>query len=159
MRRGLRAAAWLGLAASAALVPVVFVAQAKAAGIHTGRLWVSPHGVVQHSTLPHCRYENGSGGGEANLPCTWNVGPPRNGNGHGLAYWVGRDHRGHYVWNLDPTIGTERRWVTRELADALAEGAGPHADTRPWERCVFTARGPEGLRIRVRCPDGTVHRS
>lgn len=132
------------------LADAVALSAAEAHGIHTPRLTVSRHGVVQHTSLPHCAVEDGG----PDLPCTWNVGPVQDGNGGGLSYWVGRDQRVHYVWNLLPTVN-RWRWVSRQLADALAEGDRPMADTRPWERCV-TKTVPFGhTRHRwVKCPDG-----
>lgn len=118
---------------------------------------VSRHALVLHSVLPHCAVENGSTTGLPTVPCTWNVGPGQDGDGTGAAYWVGRQYAVHYVWPNDPRINHPgRHWVTRELADALAEGSGPHADTRSWERCWFTAKGPERLLITVGCPNGQV---
>lgn len=58
------------------------------------RLVVTPNRVVRHTALPHCRYEDGSGQRSA---CTWNVGPEQDGNGRGLAYWIDRQDRVHYV--------------------------------------------------------------
>lgn len=132
------------------LADALALSQADAAGIHTARLTVSEKGVVQHSSLPHCAVEDGG----PDLPCTWNVGPTDDGNSGGLSYWVGRDQRIHYVWNLLPNTG-HWRWVGHQLADALAEGDRPMADTRPWERCV-TKWVPfgEGRHRWVKCPDG-----
>lgn len=58
------------------------------------RLVVGPQRVVRYTALPHCRYEDGSGQRSA---CTWNVGPQQDGNGRGLAYWIDRQDRVHYV--------------------------------------------------------------
>lgn len=133
-------------ATTVVLTDAVALSQADA-GIHTARLVVSRHGVVQRSSLEHCAVEDGG----PTLPCTWNVGPVRDGDGGGLSYWVGRDRRIHYVWNLLPTFG-RWHWVGRQLADALAEGGGSFADQRPWERCATKVK-PNGNRW-VKCPDG-----
>lgn len=145
----------MALATLAILVVVVdlvalSVSEARA-GIHTSRLWVSDHGIVQRSTLPHCFTDDPE---SSDPPCTWNIGPGSDGDGHGLAYWVSRDHRTHYVWTTDPR-GDGWRWVSQPLADALAEGMGRHAGTRPWERCV-TIVLPVGDNTGrwVQCPDG-----
>jgi len=133
-------------------VIVCAVALDAQGSIHTPHLTVNRHAVVQHSTLPHCHVEDGSSGP---LPCTWNIGPGRDGNGRGLSYWVNRHHHVVYVWRTDPTANhPARRWVTSALADALAEGMGRHAGTRDWQRCWFTAKGPEQLQITVGCPNG-----
>jgi len=115
---------------------------------------VGPHGVVIHSTLRHCRNEDGSG---SHLPCTWNIGSPIDGNGRGLSYWIGVHHHTHYVWPVNPikiNVGPPLMWVTRELADAIVEGQVPD---EPWLRCVtngFTRHG----HLTVACPDGYVLR-
>lgn len=108
-------------------------------------LVLSRHGVVRSSTLPHCHFEDGSGGRQ---PCTWNIGR-RDGDGQGLAYWVGTRDRAHYVWATSP-VTRQWRWVSSELADALAEGGGPRDDRRKWERCIVNV-GPTTY---VKCPDG-----
>ena len=58
------------------------------------RLIVTPRGHVVMSRLPHCREEDGSGQRGA---CSWNIGPRRDGNGRGLAYWLDEHDRTHYV--------------------------------------------------------------
>jgi hypothetical protein len=65
----------------------------KAGWLISKRLVVGPKGYVHMSRLPHCEWEDG---GE-NQPCTWNLGPGRDGNGKGLAYWIDREDRTHYV--------------------------------------------------------------
>jgi hypothetical protein len=82
------------------------------------------------STLPHCRNEDGSGQRSA---CTWNVGPRQDGNGRGLAYWLDRRDRTHYVWDHSPIRrdGTlseghirtgQRTWHWATSADRKARG-------------------------------------
>lgn len=126
------------------------------------RLVVTDRGIVMYSTLPHCRQEDGSG--QRNQRCTWNIGPTIDGDGRGLAYWFGhatqpipgpirgRDRVAHYVWRDDPTSTNRWNWVSHRLADALAEGSGRHASTRPWERCVTRPTG--GDHRWVKCPNG-----
>jgi hypothetical protein len=50
-------------------------------------------------------------------------------------------------------VGTQEGWVwlkvDTQFADALAEGGSPHADTRAWERCVYSP-------VVIVCPDGYV---
>lgn len=97
------------------------------------------HGVLVSSTLPHCEQEDGSGPGP--LPCSWNFEPQSSpdGNGRGLAYWIGTQRVIHYVWRHDPTNRPtpnhpQWRWLTSAQADAFAEGGYP-ANT-PWAKCV-----------------------
>lgn len=75
-------------------------------------LAVNPHGVVSaRNYLPACTFEDGSGGP---LPCSWNLNEPTE-NGRGLAYWIGKDRRTHYVWSKRPAPirhGTAH-WSTR----------------------------------------------
>src|SRR5262245_34460579 len=61
------------------------------------RLVVGPRHWIRFTALPHCREEDGSGQRSA---CTWNVGRPVDGNGHGRAYWVGSHDYVHYVHGL-----------------------------------------------------------
>jgi hypothetical protein len=49
------------------------------------RVVIGPHRWVHFTSLPHCTFEDGSGGPR---PCTWNVGRPIDGNGIGRAYVV-----------------------------------------------------------------------
>ena len=111
----------------------------------SARFVVGPRGVVRHASLPHCRFEDGSGGPR---PCTWNVGRRVDGNGVGLAFKVRRDMTARYVWPRSP-VANGWRWLTQGEARRLA--------TRPagrsvivWRRCVVR---PDDTR-RVRCPDG-----
>lgn len=120
------------VAVLAALAPVG-IAHAAPAG-----LTVTRHGVVTSSALPHCREEDGSGGPR---PCTWNVGPGQDGNGYGLAYWVGRHGHVHYIWATDPTASGRWSWVNRHGARTY------HVTTRC---AVRTA----GHRPAIKCPNG-----
>jgi hypothetical protein len=123
-----------------AIASTATTADARPAGLD-----VNKHGVVRSSTLPHCTVEDASRGP---VPCTWNVGTGTDGNGVGLAYWVGRNGATHYVWATTPR--NERwAWVQEDLADALAEGDAADATTRRWERCVTKREGEV-----VRCADG-----
>jgi len=72
------------------------------------RLVVGPHGVVHMSRLPHCRSEDSSGG----TACSWNIGSRIDGNGIGLAYWLDRNDRTHYVWDRNP-LRTGWHWANR----------------------------------------------
>lgn len=58
------------------------------------RLVVTPARVVAHTTLPHCREEDGSA---QRSRCTWNIGSRVDGNGIGRAFWVDRHDHIHYV--------------------------------------------------------------
>lgn len=125
-------------------------------------LKVGPRGVLHWSHLPSCKYEDASSGP---LPCSWNFPHHHDGNGAGLSYYVTGNHglggapnthrRFHYVWPVNPrtsNVGPRVRWVSYGLADALAEGSTPHADTRNWRRCIYS--GHIGRRITVVCADG-----
>ena len=119
----------------------------------SARWLVGPRGVVLHSTLPHCRHEDGSGG---RRPCTWNVGRRTDGNGGGLAYKVRRDMSVRYVWATRPTVAGWR-WVSLREARRLArEVTGPRErrSVRGWQRCVIR----HGTLTWVKCADGQVHR-
>ena len=115
------------------------------------RLLVNPRGLVIMSRLPHCTFEDASSGP---VPCSYNFGRPTDGFGGGLSFWVtGTNHhnRTHYVWTTRPHNGWA--WVSRSLADALAESGAKGADSRAWEQCkVKTSSGT------VRCADGVVFR-
>jgi len=80
------------------------------------RLVVSPRGVVQMSTLPHCREEDGSGQRSA---CTWNIGHRIDGNGEGLRYWLDRHDRTHYVWGYRNPMRYGWHWATLEDQEAV----------------------------------------
>jgi hypothetical protein len=109
------------------------------------RLVVNPHGVVRMSTLPHCLEEDGSGQRSA---CTWNVGPRQDGNGIGLAYWLDRHDRTHYVWNSAPHR-VRWQWVTARQAHNMASTG--HRAARYWRTCQVHF----GTRTtKVACPDG-----
>ena len=114
----------------------------------SARFVVGPRGVVRHSSLPHCRYEDGSGGPR---PCTWNVGRRVDGNGIGLAYKVRRDLTARYVWPRSPAVDGWR-WVTDTEARRLAQRAtrASGRSVTAWRRCVVR---PHDTR-RVKCPDG-----
>lgn len=137
------------------VIGLAFVADALALSvseahgtIHTARLDVNRHALVQRTTLPHCRYEDGSGQASA---CTWNVGPGRDGDGKGLAYWVGHDDRAHYVWSTDPVVShPARSWVGKAAARVLSVYTNPH---RNWHRCWLA---PHGDVAKVACPNGQV---
>lgn len=102
------------------------------------------HGVVGSNTLPRCAYEDG---GDVE-PCTWNLDASRrDGNGRGLAYWVDRSDRSHYVWARDPT-GPRWHWTGARAARSLAGGSNHPA--RWWRRCVVGGRSEPV----VRCADG-----
>lgn len=119
------------------------------------RLVVGPRGVVRYSHLPHCRYEDGSGQRSA---CSWNFTGDDyfggvDGNGYGLVLWNDRHDRAHYVWPLRmDLLSGHWQWVSRSLADALAEGEHPN---RRWERCLVRY----GATTTVICPDGYRERS
>lgn len=110
-------------------------------------LQVNRHRVVLGSSLAHCHYEDGSGGPR---PCTWNVGQPVDGNGIGLAYWVGRHFHVHYVWAHSPVQGhPANHWLTRrERVEFRHHADGNHH--RPWNRCYLHTAGTD----RVNCPNG-----
>lgn len=92
---------------------------------------VDPHARVRYVWLPMCRHEDGSGQRSA---CTWNLGPRKQGNGRGVAYWVDVKDRVHYVWRMQ---WTGWKTVTSEVADVIAEsGLAPHR----WERWRYTKR-------------------
>ena len=119
------------------------------------RLVVGPHGVVRFASLPLCREEDGSGQRSA---CTWNFGPGPEGlyhpHGHtgddqGLAFWVDRHDRVHYVWGWYSPITGRWAWVNQELGDALAEGE--QQEPNNWRACMYRWR--HGL-AQVACPDG-----
>jgi hypothetical protein len=115
----------------------------------SARFLVGPRAVVRHSSLPHCRFEDGSGGPR---PCTWNVGPRVDGNGIGLAYKVRRDMSARYVWPRSPAVDGWR-WVTVGEAHRLAVRAtwlSGRRSVTAWQRCVVRP----GHTGRVRCPDG-----
>lgn len=133
------------LAATAALVATAPVAHATPQGLD-----ITKHGVVVSSSLPHCKFEDGSGGPR---PCTWNIGHRADGNGIGLAYWIGKHGHTHYVWATSPRTG-EWRWVSREMADALAEGE--HPEIR-WERCVHRPRHNHPHQITIKCANGRTY--
>jgi len=117
------------------------------------RLVVDPHGLVVMSRLPHCTFEDASSGP---IPCSYNFGRPTDGFGGGLAFWVTGTHahnRTHYVWTTRPHNGWT--WVSRSLADALAESGERGADTRNWEQC----KSRQGTHLTVRCADGVYLRS
>lgn len=78
----------------AGIVFAAMPAHADVRGIET-----TAHGVVLSSTLVHCTLEDGTGPQE--LPCTWNVGTPQDGNGKGLSY-IFTGHGVDYVWNSSP---------------------------------------------------------
>lgn len=71
----------------------------------TKRLVVTPHKRVVFDRLPACRYEDGSGQRSA---CTWNLHPSTSpdGNGVGMAYWIDRRDRTHYVWTNEMCIAS-----------------------------------------------------
>ena len=118
----------------------------------SARFVLSPRGVVLHSSLPHCAYEDGSGG---RRPCTWNVGRPVDGNGIGLAYKVRRDMSVRYVWPTSPAVDGWR-WVSERQARRLAGRFTRPAERRSvaaWQRCVLRDDG-----TRVRCADGDRYR-
>lgn len=116
----------------------------------SARFLVSPRGVVLHSSLRHCAYEDGSGGPR---PCTWNVGTRRDGNGRGLAYKVRRDFSVRYVWAESPA-GDGWRWVGERMAGKLGDRFTRPGDRRSvaaWQRCVIRHADT----TRVKCPDGS----
>lgn len=119
-------------------------------------LWISPgraysaelapagitldaHRVVLSSTLPSCTFEDGS---RSVRPCTWNVNA-HDGNGRGLAYWIGRAGRIHYVWAHSP-IRHGWEWISPADAHAMSSA-------RDWTTCAvrFGDR-----RTVVKCADG-----
>lgn len=105
----------------------------------------NPHGVVRYNALLTCVVPDGSRG---HLPCSRNINPNE---GPGLAYYVTRNHRTHYVWAPSPLKGhPQREWVRSGLADALAEGGSDDATTRNWEQCWVNY----GQTTRIGCPDG-----
>jgi hypothetical protein len=106
---------------------------------HTARYDINQHSVLTRSTLPSCKYEDGSGGAR---PCSWDV-HKHDGNGVGLAYIVHKDLSVHYVWLWQKPYGSEWRWV----GDKWAKRLGGHRD---WSRCVIRVADT----TRVRCPDG-----
>src|SRR5262245_2631452 len=111
------------------------------------RIVLNPHAVLRYLDMPHCRYEDGSG---QHARCVWFG--YLDGNQHGLTYWVGFNDTAHYFWPGSPVlydITGAARWVDRELADALAEGGSPGADTRNWRQCVQIV----GRTTLVQCPD------
>lgn len=111
------------------------------------RLVVGPHGTVRYHRLPSCTYEDGSG---SPLPCSWNI-RSGDGNGIGLAYWIGVHHHTHWVWAHSPVSGhPHRQWVDSGLADALAEGFDGPTVRHQWEHCYFQV----GATSTVRCPSG-----
>ena len=61
----------------------------------TRHIVVSPKGYVRAIDMPHCNYEDGSGG---SLPCYWNGSVA--GNGEGRSYWISPNGRTHYVRGL-----------------------------------------------------------
>lgn len=118
----------------------------------SARFVLSPRGVVLHSSLPHCAYEDGSGG---RRPCTWNVGRRVDGNGIGLAYKVRRDMSVRYVWPTSPAVDGWR-WVSERQARRLAGRFIRPAERRSvaaWQRCVLRHDG-----TRARCADGARYR-
>ena len=115
----------------------------------SARFVLSPRGVVLHSSLPHCRFEDGSGG---RRPCTWNVGPRTDGNGVGLAYKVRPDMTVRYVWDVSPAVNAWR-WVSERQARRLQSRFTRPAERRSvsaWQRCVIRHEST----TRVKCPDG-----
>lgn len=115
----------------------------------SARFVLSPRGVVLHSSLPHCRFEDGSGG---RRPCTWNVGPRTDGNGVGLAYKVRPDMTVRYVWDASPAVDGWR-WVSERRARRLVSRITRPAQQRSvtaWQRCVIR----RDATTRVKCPDG-----
>lgn len=120
----------------------------------SARFVVGPRGVVLRSSLPHCRYEDGSGGPR---PCTWNIGRRIDGNGIGLAYKVRRDMTVRYVWPESPAV-RGWRWVGQRQARRLARQFTRPAQRRSldaWQRCVLR----HGATTRVKCLDGDRYRS
>jgi hypothetical protein len=116
----------------------------------SARFVLSPRGVVLHSSLPHCRSEDGSGG---RRPCTWNVGRRVDGNGVGLAYKVRRNMTARYVWAESPIVAGWR-WVGERQAHRLARHFTRPSQRRSvtaWQRCVVRHAGTTW----VKCSDGT----
>lgn len=101
-------------------------------------LQVNRHRVVLGSSLAHCHYEDGSGGPR---PCTWNVGQPVDGNGIGLAYWVGRRAHVHYVWAHSPVASGRWAWVNRHGA-------------RTYHVTIHCAVRVAGHHPAIKCPNG-----
>jgi hypothetical protein len=102
----------ISLGVAAAIIGATAPAQAHFEDIAKPQgITVDRHARVVLSALPHCHFEDGSGG---KTPCTWNVGPETDGNGVGLAYWVNKPHgefKYHYVWNRNPLQGhPARHW-------------------------------------------------
>lgn len=105
------------------------------------------HGVVLSSKLPHCAVEDGG----PVVPCTWNVGSGKDGNGRGLSYVV-RDHRGidasfDYVWPRDPR-GHGWHWSSVD-SDCVVRGARyrcPDGDAGVMASAVSSAVVPMGAR-------------
>jgi hypothetical protein len=130
---------------------------------------------VQHQGYHPCVQEDSPG------PCWWDA--ARQGNGVGQSFWVDRHQAVHYGYLRWRVLGSSHstllpdahrcahpkgayaddQWcltvgpwtrVGQPLADALAEGGSPHADTRAWESC-FKDRMP-GVGIAIACPDGYI---
>jgi hypothetical protein len=114
----------------------------------TGRYVISPRAIVAHESLPHCRYEDGSGQRSA---CTWNLGPRIDGNGIGLAYVVRRDDTARYVWRISPRVDAWY-WVTRSAA-LTAHLRHDYPRRTSWRECVGRTRFVSGDFV-VKCPNG-----
>lgn len=110
------------------------------AGIDTRRLTVTDRGLVTHSTLPHCVNDDPE---SSDPPCTWNIGPGRDGDGRGLAYWVSRNHHAHYVWRTNPVVNhPARSWMSHRQANRLGGDR--------WLKCWINV-GPTTY---IGCPNG-----
>jgi hypothetical protein len=114
----------------------------------TGRFVISPRAIVAHESLPHCRYEDGSGQASA---CTWNLGPRIDGNGVGLAYIVRRDDTARYVWPSNPRVDSWY-WVTRSAA-LTVHLRHDYPRRTSWRECVGRTRFVSGDFV-VKCPNG-----
>lgn len=83
----------------------------------TKYLAVTKHKVVRAWTIAPCTFEDGSGGP---LPCGWNLGGMRTGDGKGAAYWIDRHRNLHYVWDGQPVKPDAAHWPSphqRHLLD------------------------------------------
>ena len=121
---------------------------------------LTSHSVVRSSTLPHCIGETNEGDAQhpdgAPQPCTWNVGQQTDGNGIGLAYWIGVHNRYHYVWASSPKR-PGNQWVTRYMAHSIAQhhcrkaGCMGGRTASYWMSCIW--RTGDGRDVFV-CRDG-----
>lgn len=106
------------IAVTCVWVAGIIMSGAHAAEAHRGwtitsGLVISPHRVVWEHDIAPCTFNDGSGGP---LPCGENMGR------RGLAYWIDRSRKVHYVWGRRPSpiVTGVAHWATRSERGLLA---------------------------------------